>query len=54
MSCQFHPKYKAIQPPRCECIECWLMFLEPRPEFVQVINKAMALIVSAQYAGGGG
>lgn len=26
--CRFHKRYKAKLKPRCDCVECWRMFLE--------------------------
>ena len=39
--CPKHPKYKAIQPPRCTCLPCWKIFLAKHLDFNGVIKEAL-------------
>lgn len=31
--CKKHKSYKAIRPPRTDCLDCWLQFAERQPDY---------------------
>ena len=36
MRCKAHKRYKAKLRPRCDCVECWQMFLENTADYNDV------------------
>lgn len=38
MRCLKHKRYKAKLPPRCDCVECWRMFVEKSADY-QIICR---------------
>ena len=53
MACK-NPKYleleeNVIQPPHCECLECWSLFLTKHPQFKKVVKTALSLTKGEQH-----
>lgn len=39
MSCKLHKKYKAIFPPRSDCIDCWKQYALKQKDLVWKLEK---------------
>ena len=39
MKCKKHPRYKALKKPRCECYECWQMFVKRTADYQMVCKE---------------
>lgn len=38
MRCKTHRRYKAKLPPRCNCFDCWVVYLDKHPS-LEIVEK---------------